>query len=137
MPFFVVHIIAQVYNMHQSHLQFIAKEELVLRRQKIQAAMLKAGAEGCLLSTSVNLLYMTGQVINGYVYIPAEGEAWHFIRRPAGMTGTSLRYIRKVEDIPGLLADLGLTKPSNLMVESGEMSHMDLFSGRHLNQRYY
>ena len=125
MPFFVVHIIAQVYFMHQSHLQFIAKDELVLRRQKIQAAMLKAGAEGCLLSTSVNLLYMTGQVINGYVYIPAEGEAWHFIRRPAGMTGTSLRYIRKVEGIPGLLADLGLTKPSTLMVESGEMSHMD------------
>lgn len=107
------------------HSQYDTSKEAALRRQKIQVAMQAAGAEGCLLSTSVNVLYMTGQVINGYVYIPAEGEAWYFVRRPVGLSGDYLRYIRKVEDIPVLITELGLTKPSTLMVESGEMSHMD------------
>lgn len=108
-----------------AHSHYDIKGEIAIRRQKIQSAMLAAGAEGCLLSTSVNLLYMTGQVINGYVYIPVEGAAWHFIRRPVGMSGDTLRYIRKVEDIPSLLIELNLPQPSTLMVESGEMSHMD------------
>lgn len=111
--------------MQFTHLQYITAEERRLRQQKIQTALLAVGAEGCLLSTSVNLLYMTGQVINGYVYIPAEGATWHFIRRPIGLVGDTLRYIRKLEDIPGILAELGMPKPSTLMVESGEMSHTD------------
>jgi Xaa-Pro aminopeptidase len=125
MPYFVARIKAALMNTQGTHSQNTIKEEILIRRQKIQAAMQAIGVEGCLLSTSVNLLYMTGQVINGYVYIPVEGAAWHFVRRPVGMTGQTLRYIRKVEDIPSLMTELGLPKPSRLMVESGEMSHMD------------
>lgn len=100
-------------------------KDLPVRIQKIQACLVEAGADSCLLSTPVNLLYVAGHVVNGYCYIPAEGKAWFFIRRPAGKSGETLRYIRKPEDIPGLLQAEGLPSPSTLMVESGEMPHTD------------
>ncbi len=105
--------------------QDIIIKDLQLRIQKIQSRLAEVSAEACLLSTTVNLLYVAGHVINGFCYIPVEGEAWFFIRRPAGLKGNQLRYIRKQEDIPGLLQDEGIPLPKTLMVESGEMSHLD------------
>ena len=105
--------------------QYDIIKDLPIRIQKIQSRLAEVSAEACLLSTTVNLLYVAGHVINGFCYIPAEGDAWFFIRRPAGLEGNTLRYIRKQEDIPGLLQAEGIQLPSTLMVESGEMSHLD------------
>lgn len=99
--------------------------DLPVRIRKIQSRLAEVSAGACLLSTTVNLLYVAGHVINGFCYIPAEGDAWFFIRRPAGLEGNTLRYIRKQEDIPGLLQADGIKLPETLMVESGEMSHLD------------
>jgi len=41
------------------------------------------------------------------------------------LEGDTLQYIRKVEDIPYLLQANGCKLPASLMVESGEMSHLD------------
>jgi len=99
--------------------------QLQLRIQKIQTRLMEVSAEACLLSTTVNLLYVAGRVINGFCYIPAEGDAQFFIRRPAGLESDTLRYIRKVEDIPDLIKADGIKLPKTLLVESGEMSHLD------------
>jgi len=53
--------------------------DLQLRIQKIQTRLAELSAEACLLSTTVNLLYVAGRVINGFCYIPAEGNARFFI----------------------------------------------------------
>lgn len=111
--------------MHRTINQDITLSDLQLRVQKIQARMSEIMTEACLLSTSVNLLYVAGRVVNGFCFIPVEGKARFFIRRPMGLEGDHLRYIRKVEDIPDLLQQEGIKLPATMMVESGEMSHQD------------
>jgi len=101
------------------------EKELQLRIDKIRARLVEINVDACLLSTSVNLLYAVGQVVNGYYFIPAEGKAWLFVRRPVGLESDHLLYIRKPEDIPGLLGEAGVTLPDSLMIESGEISHAD------------
>jgi len=101
------------------------EKELKLRIEKIRSQLVSVKVEACLLSTSVNLLYAAGKVLNGYYYIPAEDKPLLFIRRPVGLEGDNLAYIRKPEDIPGLLEDAGIRLPETLMVEGGEISHTD------------
>lgn len=87
--------------------------------------MIEAGADACLISTNVNILYSFGSIVSGYYFIPVSGEPEMFIRRPVGLENHNITYIRKPEDIPGLLKDKGVSMPGSLMVEAGEMSHND------------
>jgi Xaa-Pro aminopeptidase len=83
--------------------------------------MLKEGAGGCLLSTGVNLYYATGRIYNGYFYLPSEGEPWFFVRRPAGLQGAQVEYIRKPEQMPEIFASKGLKTPAKLLLEADEL----------------
>ena len=56
----------------------------------------------CLLTVDVNLYYTTGQIYSGYFYLPVDGEPWFLIKRPNGLSGHQVEYIRKPEDIPPL-----------------------------------
>jgi len=101
------------------------KEELSLRIEKIRKQLTSVNIEACLITTPVNLLYSAGKVVGGYFFIPVVGEPLLFVRRPVGLEGNNIFYIRKPEDIPGLLRDNGIGLPVSLMVEGGEMSHAD------------
>ncbi|MDP4278336.1 MAG: Xaa-Pro peptidase family protein [Bacteroidota bacterium] len=101
------------------------EKERQLRIEKIRTQMAVKKVDACLLSTSVNLLYAAGRVVNGYLYIPAEEDPLLFVRRPAGLAEDDLLYIHKPEEIPGLLRETGLSLPSTLMVEGGEISYAD------------
>ena len=98
-------------------------QELSLRWQKIQAKLKEEQADACLISTNVNLLYSLGGVINGYVYLPQEGDAIVFIRRPEGIDDKRFIYIRKPEQIVEELQARGIDLPKTLVVEGGEISH--------------
>lgn len=80
-------------------------------------------ADACLISSNSNLLYTCGRVLNGFAYIPIEGEACFFARRPVGLQGEQIYYIRKPEQIPDILRENGITLPQVLMLEEGEISH--------------
>lgn len=82
-----------------------------------------AGADACLLSVDVNLYYLTGQIYNGYFYLPVEGEPLLFVKRPLDFAGENVFYIRKPEDIVGLLADAGIKLPGYLLLETDELSY--------------
>jgi Xaa-Pro aminopeptidase len=97
--------------------------DLKRRWRRLQQAMRDAGAGGCLLSVDVNLYYMTGRIYNGYFYLPAEGEPWFFVRRPVGLHGQQLEYIRKPEQITGILADKGVQTPGKLLLEADELPY--------------
>lgn len=99
------------------------KDELPIRWQKIQQMLKLKEVDACLISTNVNLFYTAGCILGGYVYIPAEGHPWFFIRRPMGLTDEHLVYIRKVEQIPALLTERGLPLPKTLMLEGDEIPH--------------
>lgn len=82
-----------------------------------------AGADACLLSIDVNLYYLTGRIYNGYVYLPVEGTPLLFVKRPLDFTGENVFYIRKPEDITGILTDSGIELPAYLLLETDELSY--------------
>ena len=68
--------------------------DLKLKWDRIQQAMRKINADGCLLTVDVNLYYTTGRIYSGYFYLPAEGAPWFFVKRPNGLPGDHVEYIR-------------------------------------------
>ncbi|MBE6333605.1 MAG: aminopeptidase P family protein [Bacteroidales bacterium] len=99
--------------------------ELNMRVERAQQALQECGADALLVSSNVNLLYMAGQIINGYVYVPITGQAILFVRRPKGIEGANVSYIRKPEDIPAILAERGVAAPSKLAFEADFMSYSE------------
>ncbi|HET9571481.1 MAG TPA: Xaa-Pro peptidase family protein [Bacteroidales bacterium] len=100
-------------------------EELSIRLAKIREQLIISGVDACLLTTTVNILYANGSIFNGYYYIPSEGKPIRFVKRPVGLEGQDIRYIRKPEQIPDLLKESGLALPEKLMLEGDEISHGD------------
>ncbi|MDL2265897.1 Xaa-Pro peptidase family protein [Parabacteroides sp. OttesenSCG-928-G07] len=100
-------------------------DDLQIRWGKLQEYMAQTATGGCLLSADVNLYYMTGKVYNGYLYISQIGEPWFFVKRPEGLEGDGVIYIRKPEDFPSLFAEYGISMPKKILMEADELSHTD------------
>ena len=83
----------------------------------------KDGIDACLLTVDVNLYYTTGQIYSGYFYLPVDGEPWFLIKRPNGLSGHQVEYIRKPEDIPPLFAERGIKMPKKLLLEADELTY--------------
>ena len=62
--------------------------------------MAQVGADGCLLTTPVNVYYTCGHVIVGYVYLPLQGEPTYMVRRPNNITAENFYLVRKLEELP-------------------------------------
>lgn len=92
------------------------KNELRPRWESVKKGMIAAGADGMLISSNVNLFYICGRVFSGFAFVPAQGDPLFFVRRPIGLSGERVIYIRKAEDIVGHLSDLGIS-PEAVMLE--------------------
>ena len=99
--------------------------DLKLKWDRIQQAMRKINADGCLLTVDVNLYYTTGRIYSGYFYLPAEGAPWFFVKRPNGLAGDHVEYIRKPEQMAELFAFYGLEMPEKLLLEADELTYND------------
>ena len=84
--------------------------------------MAQVGADGCLLTTPVNVYYTCGHIIVGYVYLPLQGDPTFMVRRPNNLQGEHFHLVRKLEDLPTLLAAKGQSLPTQLMVEGADIS---------------
>jgi Xaa-Pro aminopeptidase len=100
-------------------------DDLKLRWTRLQQAVRSAGADALLVGTNANLFYLSGRVFMGYVYLPAEGAPWFFVRRPCGLRGPNVAEIRKPEQIPELLAAAGAALPKTVLFESDEVSYSE------------
>lgn len=89
-------------------LLLLSTSEAALRRGRIQRLMRERGIGAVLVGDNANLFYVSGRVYAGFAYIPCEGEAVWFVRRPVELTGENVVYIHKPEDIPGKLSEMGL-----------------------------
>lgn len=98
-------------------------EDLALRWGRLQDYMKGLNADGCLLSVDVNLYYTTGRVYNGYFYLPVEGPPCFFVRRPNGLSGDRVKYIRKPEQMPELFEEMGIRMPHKLLLEADELTY--------------
>ncbi|MDL2255029.1 Xaa-Pro peptidase family protein [Parabacteroides sp. OttesenSCG-928-K15] len=101
------------------------KEDIRLKWDRLQENMRQTGADGCLLSADVNLYYVTGRVYSGYFYLPVTGAPWFFVKRPNGLKGEQVLYIRKPEQIPEIFAEQGIPMPKKLLLEGDELTYND------------
>ncbi len=100
--------------------------ELSHRWKAIQKEMTRKGADGCLLADNVNLFYVADRVYSGYFYLPKEGNPLFFVKRPIGLEGENVFYIRKPEQIAEILLQQGIALPQALMLELDEMPYNDI-----------
>ena len=74
----------------------------------------------------------------GYIYLPAQGDPWFFVRRPVNLEGNRVLYIRKPEDIPTLLAEQGVRVKGPILLEGDQLTFSEwnrlaaLFAGAEL-----
>lgn len=97
--------------------------DLKIKWENIRMNMRKKGYDACLLTMDVNLFYVSGQIFNGYFYLPVNGNPLFFVKRPNGLKGDDVYYIRKPEQIVDYFADLGIKKPEALLLEADELSY--------------
>lgn len=100
-------------------------EELKWRVARIQKMMAEQQVDACLVTSNTNLLYLTGRLVSGYVYILPEGDPYYFIRRPQMEEANRRFMVRKPELMPSILQSEGVGMPKRLMVEADEMTHTE------------
>lgn len=83
----------------KQQLLILSPQEFQLRIGRLRDLMAAAGVDAILVSDNANIYYLTGRVIAGYVYVPVVGDVRFFVRRPVGLIGEGVEYIRKPEDM--------------------------------------
>lgn len=106
-----------------TYTKFPPVDDLNFRWTRLQEFLIKDGADACLISSSVNIYYLTGVVFNGFFYLPASGDPVYFVRRPENYQNPSVSFIRKAEDIPGLLRGKGMNIPEKILFEADQMTY--------------
>jgi Xaa-Pro aminopeptidase len=101
----------------------ILQDDLQAKTTRVQDAIKEMGMDACLLSVDVNIYYMTGQVFNGYYYLPAEGKPYCFVKRPNNLSGDQIVLIRKPEQIAEYFLTEGIAFPNKLLLETDEMAY--------------
>lgn len=104
-----------------NRLILLDNNEHELRLQKVRAAM--ADADALLLGDNATLYYLTGRVFAGYIYLPLQGSPIFFVRRPVGLEGENVVYIRKPEQISEILGPENM--PSSIGLELDVTSYSE------------
>ena len=97
--------------------------DLNIRLKRVQQLLAEAGSDAALISTDVNIYYLTGIVFSGYIYLPAEGEPLWFVQRPSGLQGEQVIYIHKPEEISNVLKEKNIPLPESLFLEADQITH--------------
>lgn len=77
----------------------IPSTEIDIRISNIQSHLVKSEIDAILINNNANIFYTAGYIFNGYVYIPQNGKAIYFVRRPVGLNADNIIYINKPEQI--------------------------------------
>lgn len=97
------------------------KIEIEARIKVISNTLHKNGIDALLVTSNVNLYYVSGRVFSGYAYITSAGEVTYFVKRPVGLEGENVVYIRKPEQIVERL----ITMPSSIAFEFDRLNVND------------
>ena len=95
-----------------------------LRISKLQSLLQRLGIEALVVTSNVNLLYVCGEVFSGLAFIPQEGEAQFFLRRPQlHPESATVHYVRKIEQITEHIDTASLR---SVALELDEQSYSDI-----------
>lgn len=93
-------------------------QEYAKRIEKFKEMLSHSGMDGALISSNINLFYFLGSMINGYLYIPCQGEPIVFVRKKTeAFSGCLVAESYKPEQIPALFSEFGITLPKSLGLE--------------------
>ncbi|MBW1859800.1 MAG: aminopeptidase P family N-terminal domain-containing protein, partial [Deltaproteobacteria bacterium] len=59
----------------------VPAEEIFSRISKLQERLADKGLDGAVIPDGINMFYFTGTMQNGFVFVPAKGEAVFLVRR--------------------------------------------------------
>lgn len=109
---------------HRENINLLGDDEQQLRLSKVTAAMQACGIDCAIISTNVNIFYLTGRIFSGYIYIAADdAEPVYFVKRPVGLAGERVIKIHKPENIPAELEKLGVSLSSHLGLELNRLPY--------------
>lgn len=112
------------HNSRSPEAVLLPPEEQALRLSAIRGSLREIDADAVLLRDNANIYYVTGRVFSGFVYIPLEGDAICFVRRPNHLAGPAVELIRKPEDIPAALAARDISMPAHPALELGHLNYL-------------
>lgn len=102
-------------------------KELQQRLSRITPMLADAGIDGALISSNANIIYTTGCLFRGYVYIHVTSKrAIPFVIRSGASTPEGAITIRKPEQIPDMLTEAGIQLPDCLGLEYDTTSYSDI-----------
>lgn len=99
------------------------KQEFNNRIKSVQKAIIKLQADACIITSPVNLFYLCGYIVDGYLFIQPDGEPILFVKRPDGIEEDNVIYIRKPELIPDFLCERNIQLPKKLLLENDVLSY--------------
>lgn len=97
------------------------KSEIDIRISRISALIAEAGYDSMLVTSNANLYYTSGRVFSGYTYITKDAEVIYFVKRPVGLQGDNVKYVRKPEQIAEILE----RKPQKIAFELDSLTVND------------
>ena len=93
--------------MEMNDICLLPENEPEVRHAKVCGLLAVSGIDMALIADNATIYYLTGRVFNGFValYAGCPEKTQYFVRRPVGLEGKNVHYIRKPEDIPALLSN--------------------------------
>lgn len=96
--------------------------ELNSRIEKLQMEMTASAMDAVLILQNADLFYFTGSIQQGLLFVPASGDPIYMVRKDHGRarmeSGLKLVVpLSSLKNVPGILADHGLTMPSKVGME--------------------
>lgn len=93
--------------MEMNDICLLPENEPEARHAKVCGLLADSGIDMALIADNATIYYLTGRVFNGFValYAGCPEKTQYFVRRPVGLEGKNVHYIRKPEDIPALLSN--------------------------------
>lgn len=103
------------------------RDDLSLRIDSIKQHMGRHNMDALIVATTSNLFYTTGRVFKGYVYIHKdEKPIWFLIKPDIFESEEDIVKIRKPENIPSSLKELGRSLPKIVGYEFDDLSYSDI-----------
>lgn len=100
--------------------------DLPVRHEKMRRIMREKGVDAAILCSNANLVYATGTVIDGYAFLPADGDMIVFLRSGSPLVEeASVVRITRPEMIAQTLGDVGKPLPKRVALEFDETSHRE------------
>lgn len=84
------------------------------RISRLREAMESCDVQAILVTDNANKYFITGRVFSGNIYVPLRGEVMFFVRRPVGLKGDGVVYVRKPEEMK---ESIGLNLPESIGLE--------------------